>query len=127
MLPKILKTEGRNPVNFTISRKKKKIGPAGLNAAVKSDQINCVEENHIIAQSSITYNNANEVQTEQCSTYYDQALQEFIVPYETDDDNSKLSTDQHHEDHGGNRITRGILYDKSTQSKCLFIMVDSPM
>ncbi|XP_031624215.1 homeobox protein TGIF2LX-like [Contarinia nasturtii] len=135
MLPKMLQTEGRNPINFTISRKKKKteaILTGSFEGASSSASYlsNCaiVEESKIIDQTSILYGNAIDIQNEQSNISYDRALQEFIVPYtETDDENSipseLTSTDQHKVD----EVIRGILYDQTTQSKCLFILINSPM
>lgn len=130
MLPKMLQTEGRNPVNFTISRKKKK-------STVTSDGV-CpnflsnyamAEESKIIDQNSIFY--GNEIADAPNTAAYDQILQEMIVPYtESIDGDSKSPTSSiieqpHQIEKQEDYVTRGILYDQATQSKCLFIIINS--
>lgn len=123
MLPKILETEGKNSINFTISRKKKKNGAGGLKSV--SASTNCAEPNETLAHSNITNDNEIEVQTQENTICFEPIIQEFMVPY-TDDENLKLSTSHHCRVQGKNQVIRGILYDHATQSKCLFIIVDSP-
>lgn len=140
MLPKMLQTEGRNPMNFTISRKKKK-NAAAIAAATAVEGVcptNVLsnyaidEESKIIDQNSIFYGNEMEVDFQRTNPNYERILQEIIVPYsETDDDESKASHATANEqpyqmdEQPVSRVTRGILYDQSTQSKCLFILLGS--
>lgn len=138
MLPKMLQTEGRNPVNFTISRKKKKTNVTTTSIGLEDvcptsflSNYGIAEESKIIDQTSIFY--GNEIEMQRNDTYYERALQEFIVPYtETDDEESKTSNPTTIEPRSEvgeeqlNHVTRGILYDQATQSKCLFIIIDSP-
>lgn len=135
MLPKMLETEGRNPINFTISRKKKKnaVTTVSNETAVSSitNQLSNYaidEESKIIDQNSIFF--GNEIETDEQQRNYDKILQEIIVPYtETDDEDSKQSfqtASEYQMDQSFNRVTRGILYDQATQSKCFFIIVNSP-
>lgn len=134
MLPKMLQTEGRNPMNFTISRKKKKETAAASEGVCPTNFLSnyaIAEESKIIDQSSIFYGTEMEIGEQRNNTNYDKILQEIIVPYtETDDEESKTShstaIDQPFQvEEQENRVTRGILYDQSTQSKCLFILLNS--
>lgn len=139
MLPKMLQTEGRNPMNFTISRKKKKnvtmaMTVDGTCSTNFLSNYAIAEESKIIDQNSIFY--GNEMAAEEQRNSYEKLIQELIVPYtETDDEASKTShsTANHIKQpyevqepvNQVTRVTRGILYDQSTQSKCLFILLNS--
>lgn len=134
MLPKMLETEGRNPINFTISRKKKKNAVTTINneggACSTTNQLSNYaidEESKIIDQNSIFF--GNEIESDEQQRNYDKILQEIIVPYtETDDEESKQSFQsacEYQIEQPFNRITRGILYDQETQSKCFFIVINS--
>lgn len=132
MLPKMLQTEGRNPINFTISRKKKK------NAmAINKTTNNCpadtlttyaiAEETKIIDQNSIFFGHDFEFDTQQNSDAVERTLQEIIVPYtESEEENSQTTIGRpENTEQPFDRITRGILYDQPTQSKCFFIVINS--
>lgn len=135
MLPKMLQTEGRNPTNFTISRKKKK------NEAPKTVEVNKMantvpedvlstyaieEESKIIDQNSIFFGEDFEVDDQQ-SNLIEEVVQEVIVPYSGGElDNIPATNEQPEiEEKQCTRITRGILYDQPTRSKCFFIIVNS--
>lgn len=143
MLPKMLETEGKDPVNFTISRKKKKCAAAAAAAVTSAEGSNAMtncflgnyavaEESKIIDQNSIFYGTEIEMDESHGSNVnYNRMLQEIIVPYtEIDDEVSRMSQltikdEQFQPENDVNHVTRGILYDPSTQSKCLFILVSS--
>lgn len=131
MLPKMLQTEGRNPTNFTISRKKKK------NEAAKTAEVNNManivpedtlsayaieEESKIIDLNSIFFGQEFEVNDQ-----IEEVVQEVIVPYSgCEPDNIPVNNEQPNiEEKQSTRITRGILYDQPTRSKCFFIIVNS--
>lgn len=135
MLPKMLQTEGKNPINFTISRKKKK--NATIVATKMSEVTNYCppdtlttyaieEESKLIDQNSIFF--GHEFEFNQDGHANEQRLQEILVPYtESDEDSLQAARNEHPEyaDQTDNRITRGILYDQPTQSKCFFVVINS--
>lgn len=136
MLPKMLQTEGRNPMNFTISRKKKKNAALanGVDVVCTTNFLSnyaIAEESKIIDQNSIFYGNEMDTEVQRSNINYDKIIQEMIVPYtETDDEESKTShlteiEQPYQMEEQVNRVTRGILYDQATQSKCLFILLNS--
>lgn len=139
MLPKMLQTEGRNPVNFTISRKKKKlIEPAPTSApttsALSESEAFCSsngltdyaidEESKIIDQNSILFGKELEIEEPCDNPYYEKIIQEMIEN-ETDNDSKMSSNEQPNQIKKTTHVSRGILYDHSTQSKCLFIIINS--
>lgn len=140
MLPKMLETEGRDPINFTISRKKKKntIVASTTNNPNRTSQTNSLtdyaiqEESKVIDQNCILFGNESEIND--LRSNYESVVQEIDIPYTDNEDESKSSyhtvNEQPHQSIGrqidpSNHITRGILYDQATQSKCLFIIVSS--
>lgn len=144
MLPKMLETEGKDPINFTISRKKKKsamvASKVGNNDGVRMYATNSLsdyaiqEESKIIDQGSIFFGNDFEADNQQqpSNSAFEAIVQDVIVPYvEPEDEESKSSyqttIDQHHEAEAQlGCVARGILYDQATQSKCFFVVINSP-
>lgn len=147
MLPKMLEHEGRNSVNFTISRKKKKAAAATITTATKAVAApsasstlmnNCFlsnyavdEERKIIDQNSLFYGG----DAEAYKTGFEHINHEDLIVScnETDDELSRMSQLTIKEEppfqaekNIPNQVTRGILYDAETQSKCLFIIINAP-
>lgn len=143
MLPKMLETEGKDPVNFTISRKKKKTAmvasTASNNGQMRMYATNSLtgyavhEESKIIDQGSIFFGSDFEVddQQQQSNSGFETGAQEVVVPYvEGEDEESKSSyqttSDQRQETEAQlGCVARGILYDQETQSKCFFVVINS--
>lgn len=137
MLPKMLETEGKDPINFTISRKKKKNAMIASNANNSSglylttsslSNYAIQEESKIIDQSSIFFGSDFGME-EQPNNFTNEIIQEDVMPYiETEGEESKSShqtvPNQPTEAEVG-CVARGILFDQSTQSKCLFVIINS--
>lgn len=148
MLPKMLETEGKDPINFTISRKKKKKAAAALTTTNNNDTIRMYvkslsnyaiqEESKVIDQGNIFFGNEFEVdeqqpqQQQQTGSGFETDVQEVVMPFiEAEDEESKSSYQTTSDQNLDNEaqlgcVTRGILYDQATQSKCLFVVINSP-
>lgn len=145
MLPKMLVTEGKDPINFTISRKKTKniLMPSKSSTSSTVSNNNKMllasslsdyaiqEESKLIDHSSILFGNDFEVDGQQNNTCVEPIVQEVVVPYaEAENEESKSSYQTNSEQNQEPEaqlgcVARGILFDQSTQSKCLFVVINS--